>query len=358
MERWPVLRVVRLVSVLVVLAAIVAQAKTLVDANAFDPTRFFAFFTIQSNLVGVAAFSWLVARPDGPRSRGIELLRAGAAIYLTVTFLVVIILLNGVDVQLQLVWVDVVLHKIFPIIVVADLLLDPPRTRLVMGDIVTLLIYPLVWTLLTVIRGAVDPARWYPYPFLDPAKGGYGQVAVTIVAVVIGFVVIAVAYIRLANWRRSARDLRREAERLDLRLDRDLRLGIAVDEEDGFREARRPGRLAVGEMAQPIEQLGLVRVGGEAADRADLAADLARLAVELHGRRPGLEVGAERALALVADEQERRGRIADQVAQMAEHPAAGQHPVRGHDHVRTLGLGDLLRVANVAGLGLVRVVER
>ncbi|HEX2755637.1 MAG TPA: hypothetical protein VHM48_09250, partial [Candidatus Limnocylindrales bacterium] len=103
MKKWPVLRIIRAISVLVVLAAIVAQAKVLADAGRFDATRFFAFFTIQSNLVGVAAFSWLIARPDGPRSRGIELLRAGAAVYLTVTFFVVIFLLSGVDVQLQLV---------------------------------------------------------------------------------------------------------------------------------------------------------------------------------------------------------------------------------------------------------------
>ncbi len=125
MEKSPVLRIIRAVSILVVLAAIVAQAKTLADAGAFDPTRFFAYFTILSNLIGVAAFAWLVARPDGPRSRGVELLRAGAAIYLTVTFFVVIALLSNVDVGLQLVWVDVVLHKIFPVIVVLDWLLDP-----------------------------------------------------------------------------------------------------------------------------------------------------------------------------------------------------------------------------------------
>jgi hypothetical protein len=204
MEKWPVLRIVRAVSLVVVLAAIVAQAKVLADAGAFDATRFFAFFTIQSNLVGVAAFSWLVARPDGPRSRGIELLRAGAAIYLTVTFLVVIVLLNGVDVQLQLVWVDVVLHKVFPVIVVLDWLLDAPRTRLVTRDIATLVVYPLIWTGVTMVRGAIDPAHWYPYPFLDPANGGYGQVLVTAVAVTIGFIVISAAIIWLGNWRRAA----------------------------------------------------------------------------------------------------------------------------------------------------------
>ena len=204
MAQWTPWRIVRALSILVVVAAIVAQAKVLADAGAFDATRFFAFFTIQSNLVGVAAFSWLVARPDAPRSRGVELPRAGAAIYLTVTFLVVIVLLNGVDVQLQLVWVDVVLHKIFPIIVVLDWLLDPPQVRPVTRDIATLIVYPLIWTGLTMIRGAIDPAHWYPYPFLDPQNGGYGQVAVTAVAVTIGFIAISAAIIRLGNWRRDA----------------------------------------------------------------------------------------------------------------------------------------------------------
>jgi hypothetical protein len=204
MDRWTPWRIVRGVSALVVLVAIVAQAKVLADAGAFDATRFFAFFTIQSNLVGVAAFSWLVARPDAARGRAIELLRAGAAVYLTVTFVVVIVLLSGVDVGLQLVWVDVVLHKIFPVIVVLDWLLDPPGVRLVPRDIGTLIVYPLIWTGATMIRGAVDPAHWYPYPFLNPANGGYGQVLVTAVAITIGFVAISAAILWLGNWRRDA----------------------------------------------------------------------------------------------------------------------------------------------------------
>jgi hypothetical protein len=201
-----VLRIVRALSILLVVAAIVAQAKVLADANRFDATRFFAFFTIQSNLIGVAAFAWLVARPDGPRTRGVELLRAGAAVYLTVTFFVVIFLLSGVDVQLQLVWVDIVLHKIFPIIVVLDWLLDPPRRRLVTRDIPTLIVYPLVWTGLTMARGAAD--GWYPYPFLNPANGGYGQVLITAVAITIRYDVISAAIIWLGTGRREAAGMR------------------------------------------------------------------------------------------------------------------------------------------------------
>lgn len=188
---------VRVVSIVVVLAAMVAQAAELAANNAFDATRFFAFFTIQSNLIGVAAFVLLLATRDRPRTRTVELLRGAGVVYLTVTFFVVIFLLSGIDVQLQLAWVDLALHKFFPIVVVLDWVLDPPAVRLTARDALLWLAYPLAWTALTLVRGAVD--GWYPYPFLDPANGGYGQVLVTAVAITVGFVVIALAAIGLAN---------------------------------------------------------------------------------------------------------------------------------------------------------------
>jgi hypothetical protein len=200
MERGTVLTMVRAGSAALVAAAMLAQAVTLVDANAFDATRFFAFFTIQSNLIGVAAFAWLVAARGKPRTRGLELLRGAAAVYLTVTFFVVIFLLSGVDVQLQLGWVDFVLHKLFPVIVVLDWIFDPPTVRLTYRVALVWLVYPLIWTGVTLVRGAAD--GWYPYPFLDPANGGYGQVAVTAVAVTVGFLGIAAVICAIGNARR------------------------------------------------------------------------------------------------------------------------------------------------------------
>jgi hypothetical protein len=180
MDKRTILTLTRAASVVLVLAAIVVQAFVLADAGRFDATRFFAFFTIQSNLVGVAAFIWLLATRGRARTRGQELLRGAAAVYLTVTFVVVIVLLSDVDVQLQLVWVDVVLHKLFPIVVVLDWIVDPPTRRLPARG------RCCGWCTRssgrsTVVRGAVD--GWYPYPFLDPANGGYGQVAVSVVGV-------------------------------------------------------------------------------------------------------------------------------------------------------------------------------
>jgi hypothetical protein len=189
-------------SIVATVAAIVAQVAVGVSAGVFDPTRFFAYFTIQSNLIGVAALVAAVLA-KGRRSQRVELLRGAAAAYLTVTFLVVIALLSNVDVGLQLGWVDFVLHKLFPVVVVADWLLDPPHHRLTSRDALVWLAYPVVWTVATLIRGAVD--GWYPYPFLDPAHGGYGQVAITVAAITLGFFVIAAAYVWLGNRRGGRR---------------------------------------------------------------------------------------------------------------------------------------------------------
>ena len=196
------LQVVRAASAALVILAIVVQAIVLAQAGRFDPTRFFAFFTIQSNLIGVAAFAWLVANGDRPRSRALELLRGAAAVYLTVTFVVVILLLSDVDVQLQVDWAEFTLHKLFPVIVVLDWLIDPPRLALRYRDGLIWLAYPLIWTALTMVRGAAD--GWYPYPFLDPANGGYATVAVMIVAITVGFLVLSGAMIALGRWRGSA----------------------------------------------------------------------------------------------------------------------------------------------------------
>ncbi len=197
MERRQILTLVRAGSVILVIAAMLAAIMALVDEGRFDPTRFFAFFTIDSNLIGVAAFIWLIAGRAAPRPRALELLRGAAAVYLTVTFFVVILLLSGEDVQLDLVWVDVVLHKIFPVIVVLDWIIDPPTTRLSIRDGLLWLAFPLAWTGVTLVRGAAD--GWYPYPFLDPANGGYGQVAVTVVAITIGFLVVSWITLTIGN---------------------------------------------------------------------------------------------------------------------------------------------------------------
>lgn len=199
MNRRLAFTIVRIASVAVVLFAIGYTVYWFVADNRFNPAQFFAFFTIQSNLFGAAVLTALVLRGDRPRSATLETLRGAAALYLTVTFVVVKLFLSGADVQLELQWVDVALHTLFPVVVVLDWLLDPPMTRLGLRHALMWLSYPLVWVTLTLIRGAAD--GWYPYPFLDPANGGYASVALYFVTILLFFLAIGMALIWLGNIR-------------------------------------------------------------------------------------------------------------------------------------------------------------
>jgi hypothetical protein len=199
MDRMSPLTQVRAFTGVLTLVAIGAQLKTTFDAGVLNPINFFSYFTIQSNLIGAAVLLYLAVRGGAPRSGRVDWWRGAAAVYLTVTFFVVIFLLSRTDVGLQLPWVDVVLHKVVPVVVVADYLIDPPRARLAISDGLLWLVFPLAWLGYTMVRGPM--AEWYPYPFLDPADGGYGPVAAAVVAILIAGAILCAVVVWLGNWR-------------------------------------------------------------------------------------------------------------------------------------------------------------
>jgi hypothetical protein len=195
--RTSILRPVRAGTALIAIAAVVVQAKTLADAGALNLVNFLSYFTILSNLIGIAVLLLLAARGSGSRPRWLESLRGAATVYLAITFVVVILLLSNVDVGLQLAWVDFVLHKLTPVVLAADFILDPPSVGLTRRDALSWLVFPITWLVYTMIRGPI--ADWYPYPFLDPADGGYGQVAVTSLVILVAGAVVCLFIAWLGN---------------------------------------------------------------------------------------------------------------------------------------------------------------
>ena len=198
-----VLNIARVAFAGLVVVAIIVQIATVAAATEINFVNFFSYFTIQSNLIGVAVLLAAAAAGSRPRSAGLDWWRGAASVYLTVTFVVVILLLSNVDVGLQLPWVDFVLHKLFPVVVVADYILDPPQNRLAIRDGLLWLAYPLIWLVYTLIRGPI--ADWYPYPFLDPANGGYGSVAVTSIIILVAGAVLCWVFVAIANMRGDGR---------------------------------------------------------------------------------------------------------------------------------------------------------
>jgi hypothetical protein len=184
------------------LGAIAVQLFSLLDNPFFHPLNFFSYFTIQSNLIGAAVLLIGAARRD-IHTPTFDLVRGAAVIYLVTTGIVFSVVLSGTDVDTAIPWVNSVLHEVLPIVIVVDWLLDPPGRRMTGRDAALWLVYPLAWVVYTLVKGPI--ANWYPYPFLDPALGGYGRVALYCVGIFILVSVVGAAVAWIGNTARRDR---------------------------------------------------------------------------------------------------------------------------------------------------------
>jgi hypothetical protein len=117
------------------------------------------------------------------------------------TGVVFALLLSGLQEELDthIAWVDFTVHKLIPIVFVVDWLVDPPRHRFPLRLGLAWLSYPVAWLVYTLVRGEIED--WYPYPFVDVMRHGYGRVLLNagiMLALVAG---AAVAYVWIGNWR-------------------------------------------------------------------------------------------------------------------------------------------------------------
>jgi hypothetical protein len=194
---WAV-RVWRLAFGVLTLVAVGVQFRTGQTHPPFDAVNFFSYFTILSNILGAVVFVLLAVL--GSRLPHADLLRGAAALYLTITFLVYALLLSGVGLGIVLAWVNNVVHRIFPIVVLLDWFLVRSSARLNQRQTWWWLAFPVLYLVYSLIRGAVT--GWYPYPFLDPRRdGGYLGVTVTCLAIAVAFALLTMGLTRAANAR-------------------------------------------------------------------------------------------------------------------------------------------------------------
>ena len=145
----------------------------------------------------------------GPEVEDLTTTIRGAArrfigLYIAITGAVFALLLSGLqeDLQTTVSWVDFVLHRLMPIVLVLDWLLDRPRHVLPWWTAAAWLAYPLAWLAYTLLRGAA--VDWYPYPFVDVSRLGYDGVALRAVALGVGFGALAWAFLAVGNRRARA----------------------------------------------------------------------------------------------------------------------------------------------------------
>ncbi|MEE1787453.1 Pr6Pr family membrane protein [Streptomyces sp. SP17BM10] len=176
--------------------------------------NYFGYFTILSNaaavvvltlggLGGLTGPAGLISRRPVP-----DPVRGAVVLYLVITGLVYGTVLAKYPDQLTIPWVNDVLHRVVPLAVLADWLIDPPTRRLRPRTALWWLGFPLLYLLYTLLRGWA--AAWYPYPFLDPGvHGGYRRVAGACALVAAAFVVVGAAVLAAGNALAARRDGRR-----------------------------------------------------------------------------------------------------------------------------------------------------
>ncbi|GAA4546498.1 Pr6Pr family membrane protein [Amycolatopsis samaneae] len=148
------------------------------------------FFTIDSNLlvaVTTALLAFGLARATGL----FPVAWLCALVGITVTGVVYQVALAGLyDLHGLALFADTMLHKVSPIMCVLGWLLRGPRGVLTWRAVWWSLAYPLAWVTVTLIRGAfID---YYPYPFIDVTKLGYGQVALNCAIIGLFFIALAI----------------------------------------------------------------------------------------------------------------------------------------------------------------------
>ena len=167
-----------------VAAAIITQLAHGLKGPHFSVVNFFSFFTIQSNLFGLLVFAISAVLLMCRRTwRVLPFLRGAATTYMIMTGIIFALLLSGkTDVQTTLPWVNTVVHQLFPIIIAVDWLIDSPG-RIPYHKALWWLIYPLAYLAYSLVRGSI--VHWYPYPFLNPATGGYDKLVLTSVIILV-----------------------------------------------------------------------------------------------------------------------------------------------------------------------------
>jgi len=158
--------------------------------TSFGFIDFISFFTIECNLLVALCLGFSLLFPQ--TAPGIffskTTVQTAIALYIFIVALVYNTVLRGLYSFTGMQWVvDNLLHAVVPVLFILYWYLFTSRIFLQWKECLYWLIFPLLYTLYSMIRGAF--VHWYPYPFLNAEKLGYPKVFVNMLAVLAAFLI-------------------------------------------------------------------------------------------------------------------------------------------------------------------------
>ncbi|HMG82750.1 MAG TPA: Pr6Pr family membrane protein [Ferruginibacter sp.] len=163
--------------------------------------RYFSFFTISSNILATICFYFIMgdpepgAKPFFARAKTI----AAITVYMFIVGLVYNAVLRGQHepLQGQAKIANELLHVMMPLLIVIYWLVFAEKNMLEWKNIFPWLIYPFVYCVYTLIRGAY--VHFYPYPFMNVDFWGLSTVLLHCLYMCIAFLVVAILIVAIAK---------------------------------------------------------------------------------------------------------------------------------------------------------------
>jgi hypothetical protein len=162
--------------------------------------RFFSFYTILTNILVALCLTVLLLKPN---SRwGIYFSRPGVLTAATINITIVGLLYNLI---LRQIWspegfqrvADELLHVVIPVLFIMYWFLFAPKSGLGWQNAFPWLLYPLVYAIFVLFRGALS--GFYPYPFINVNTLGYIKVLLNSVGLFIGFFLLSQLFIAITK---------------------------------------------------------------------------------------------------------------------------------------------------------------
>lgn len=158
--------------------------------------QFFSYFTILTNILVACCFSSTACgrQQDNPGFFSRPGTRAATVVYIAVVSLIYNLVLRGLWAPqgLQRI-VDELLHTFIPLFYIIYWFIAAPKAGIQWKHIFPWLLYPLVYLLLVLLRGAFS--GFYPYPFISVNELGIKQVIINSGLITCAFILLSLMVI-------------------------------------------------------------------------------------------------------------------------------------------------------------------
>ena len=147
-----------------------------------------SYFTILTNLVVALAYSFILFAPNSKPGKFFSqtYTLTGIAVYIgVISFIYMLLLRDRWDLDGLMKLADILLHTINPLLFLMFWIVFVPKQHLPWRQAIYWLLYPLIYLIYILIRGAIFDV--YPYHFINVTTLGYNKVIINCLWILLAF---------------------------------------------------------------------------------------------------------------------------------------------------------------------------